>query len=329
MADLRLNPFVQLDCDAKVDDLLQSVLIGPVTEFLERPGKQFRGKLVEIGYRLIEDVLDESALKLVDKAAGLLEKIHAGSLVVDDIQDESEFRRGQPALHRKYGVPIALNVGNWLYFEPLENIREWGLTAEKEVRVYRLCHQALSRAHLGQAIDLGVAIDTLPRARIAEACWASLELKTGELTGMGIALGALLAGATEEDLQALLHFGKAFGVALQSFDDLGNLGVRAGADPKQLEDLRLRRPSAVWALTAETLDEEQFATFRAAVKALPSDAGLWRWMEENQFSNLARERTMARLDQALSMIEPFRERKGAAAWAELKQTAERLAASYG
>jgi len=329
MADLTLHPFVHLDCEAKVDDLLQSVLIGPVKEFLGRPGKQFRGKLVEIGFRLVDDELNEDSRRLVERAAGLLEKIHAGSLVVDDIQDESEFRRGQPALHRQYGVPIALNVGNWLYFEPLENVREWELTAEKEVRVYRLCHQALSRAHLGQAIDLGVAIDTLPRARIAEACWASLELKTGELTGMGIALGGLLAGATEAELQSLLRFGKAFGVALQSFDDLGNLGVRAGADPKQLEDLRLRRPSAVWALTAEAVDEKQFSAFRKAVEALPRDEALWQWMEENKFSSLARERTTARLDEALRMIEKFREQKGGAAWAELKQTAQRLAASYG
>ena len=101
---------------------------------------------------------------LCQNAARLLESLHAGSLVVDDIQDDSLFRRGKATLHRLYGVGRALNVGNWLYFDSLDSISQWNLPASTEVEIWRLCHRALNRAHFGQGLDLGVAIDQVDRA---------------------------------------------------------------------------------------------------------------------------------------------------------------------
>jgi hypothetical protein len=54
----------------------------------------------------------------------VVEFIHAGSLVVEDIEDGSRIRRGRVALHVRYGMPVALNAGNWLYFWPFELLKK-------------------------------------------------------------------------------------------------------------------------------------------------------------------------------------------------------------
>ena len=325
-----LRAHLRLEWGGDVEDLLAPVLLDPVKEFLSRPGKRFRGKLVEMGFRLLVSDLSMEQTQLCARASALLETLHAGSLVVDDIQDDSEFRRGQPTLHRQHGVPLALNAGNWLYFWPLDGVREWGLAADQEVCIYRLCHETLFRAHFGQALDLGVPIDELAQSRIPEVSWASLELKTGALMGLGIALGGLLAGGTDEEIAKFSRFGNAFGIALQMFDDLGNLGSsRRETDPKQLEDLRLRRPSAVWAIAAETQSPESFTQFIESVKALPEDEKIWAWISEHDFIRLGKIRAGMALQTALTDLDRDRNGKGAAAWKELKDTAQRLTESYG
>src|SRR5262245_53682692 len=95
------------------------ILLDPVREFLNRPSKAIRGRLAEVGYRLASGTdgeLSDEAKRLCLLCSNAVESIHAGSLVIDDIQDGSVLRRGAPTLHREIGVPLALNAGNWLYF---------------------------------------------------------------------------------------------------------------------------------------------------------------------------------------------------------------------
>ncbi len=222
------------------------MLLGPLKEFLSRPAKGFRGQFVELGYLLGGEPigLDEIARGLCERAAGVLETLHAASLVVDDIEDNSLMRRGSESLHVQLGIPRALNAGNWLYFWPLEDIRNWGLPAERELTLYRVCHEALLRAHFGQALDVSIPITSQPQEKIAEVVKASLELKTGALMALALELGAALRGAPAERRGRLGKFGREFGVSLQMFDDIGNLGLgRVERDPKQFEDLKLLRPS--------------------------------------------------------------------------------------
>ena len=78
-------------------------------------GKRFRAALVQWAYEFAggtgrgpEPVIDA------------VEMLHAGSLVIDDFEDGSWTRRGQPALHRVIGSARAVNAGNWMYFRALE-----------------------------------------------------------------------------------------------------------------------------------------------------------------------------------------------------------------
>ncbi len=326
-----MTPLLGFHEDA-VSDLVQGALLSPLSEFLTRPGKQFRGQLVRLAFRLSDSALtvpESEAERWFGLGAEVLEHIHAGSLVVDDIQDGSLQRRGGPTLHREHGVPLALNAGNWLYFWPLERVKTWGLPPEREVRVYQVCHEALLRAHFGQALDVGVPIDGLDRGRIPEVSLASLELKTGALMALATQLGGVLGNASPPRLEVLGEFGKRFGIALQMLDDLGNFTGKAGqpakADSKRWEDLRLRRPSWVWASVARHGTQSEFAEFVSAVRALPEEARLLPWTK-GPFVEKAREEADAYLESALSGLESA---VGAGVFVdEIKQLGRALARAY-
>ncbi|MEZ4749542.1 MAG: polyprenyl synthetase family protein [Bdellovibrionota bacterium] len=142
-----------------VSDLLETVLSQHVRSLMDRPSKRIRAQLVALGFEFSGA---SPARDICEACEKVVEGVHAGSLAIDDIQDGSLFRRGQPTLHRCLGVPLAINTGNWLYFRPLEQVREMGLPPDRELRMYRAYHHALLQAHYGQALDVGIPIDGIP-----------------------------------------------------------------------------------------------------------------------------------------------------------------------
>ena len=264
---------------------LDQTLWKPAEEFLSRPSKRFRGQLVTHAFTLVSgrDSLTVEEQSLCAKGAQLLEQIHAGSLVVDDIQDDSLLRRGKPTLHRLVGIPTALNTGNWMYFQPLEAIRHWGLDASTELRLYRACHFALVQAHHGQALDVGIAIDQVERSEVRSICLASLELKTGALMELASVIGAILGQGSDSEVETLGEFGKSFGIALQMLDDIGNALAKKSEDPKRFEDLKLKRPTWVWAVVSE-MEDQQWDRFLSAVNDLPKTESLAAFFETGALS---------------------------------------------
>lgn len=326
----QLEALLELKLGGEVGDLLTQSLLEPLNEFLKRPAKKFRGEFVELGFQLARlpgqasTPLGEAEKRLCAEGAEVLEAIHAGSLVVDDIQDGSLMRRGHPTLHLRHGLALALNAGNWLYFWPFERVRRWGLPPERELAVYHVCHRALLKAHFGQALDVGVPIDSLPKDRIPSVSLASLELKTGALMALALALGAVLGGADAAKLQLLDEFGHRFGVALQMFDDVGNLSVKqtdGKPDGKQYEDLSLRRPSWVWAVAAEELDDETFEEFKKAVMLLPVPVKLDEWLARHPLRALARGRAC---DYLAGAVAKLRETLGEGAVSDYNEALSRV-----
>ncbi len=286
----RLNNLLEIRFGGAISDLLAPILFEPIQDLLKRPAKNVRGRLVKMGFRLARPGNGASHLHEIDcrRLMEAVEFLHAGYLAVDDVQDGSKMRRGQPSLHLKYGMPVALNTGNWLYFLPLEIIRELGLSIEQEVMLYRIYHRTLLRAHVGQALDVGLRIDTIAQDRVPEVCLATLELKTGALFALALLAGAVIGGAPMELLEQLDEFGHGFGMALQMFDDLGN--VTGGLEPaKRWEDLMLRRPTWVWAQAAQGRPPEDYQQFLSAVHQLPHDHHLQRWFEQHDLVAKARQ----------------------------------------
>ena len=229
-------------------------LLEPLRDFLGRDGKRFRARFVRTCWALAgrEDEPPELLPLLV-------EYVHAGSLVVDDIQDGSVVRRGDDALHVRYGVPLAVNAGNWLYFFPLVLLERLDLPAERELALHRAMSRAMLRCHFGQALDLSVRCWDWSAEQLPGLVSAICELKTATLFELSAILAAEAAGASPERTAVLCRFARALGTALQRLDDLGNLRAgRAGSgtsgqvDPKRHEDLRAGRATHVWALAAST-----------------------------------------------------------------------------
>ena len=300
----KIDSLLGLKFSGTVHDILPDVLLDPIKELADRPGKKIRGRLVELGYQLGEKgEMDTHEVKR--ELSGLsqcVEYVHAGSLVVDDIQDGSKMRRGKPTLHLKYGLPVALNAGNWLYFWPYQMIQQMRLPIEKEVALYRITNQVMFQAHVGQALDVGVPIHRIPKNKVKDICLATLELKSGALFSLALRYGAILGGASEKRLAILEEFGHGFGMALQMFDDIGN--VLGRKDPtKRWEDLMLKRPTWIWAHAADSTSDKSYDQLVNAVYQLPQDRLLNRWLEQNEFLEKASHRANHHLNQCFHQLE--------------------------
>jgi geranylgeranyl pyrophosphate synthase len=266
-----------------VRDRLTRQLFEPLTEFLSRPGKNLRAQLVRLGMELAAEAdLTPEQLRCWERLSEIVEAIHAGSLIVDDIQDNSAERRGEPCFHRLHGAAQAINAGNWLYFWSLQLLRQAQLEPAVAARIEDLIIDALLEGHLGQALDLSVPIDMVPREEVAATCDAAMNLKTGCLTSLALCAGALAGAIPAPPIENLKALGYRYGLLLQSYDDLKNFRRRQAPDPKCLEDLRHRRPSYLWSLVSRRGSPEQFAHFIDLTRHLEDPTPLWDWVEEHQ-----------------------------------------------
>lgn len=162
-------------------------------------------------------------------AAAAVEVLHNFSLIHDDIQDNSEQRRGRPTLWAKWGVPQALNAGDAMF--ALAHMSLEGLEKTTSPEIYLEGARLLPRTSLqltqGQHLDL--AYEQMGKLDI-DAYWPMIWGKTATLVATCARLGALVAGATGAKLKAYMVFGEKLGLAFQVHDDL--LGI--WGDPDQL-----------------------------------------------------------------------------------------------
>jgi len=250
--------------------LWEAALVGPTAEFLNRPGKKFRGRLVSLAWALAGG-RDAPPAEL----PLLVELLHAGSLIVDDIEDGSIQRRGKAALHRLIGLPAALNLGNWLYFWPLTLLKTLDLPPAIELALHRASADAIRVCHEGQALDLAARVGDLYPADVISVCRVIGERKTGALLGLAAELGGTAAGGEPDTRDALRAFGSELGVGLQMLNDLGELTGTAGPI-KHPEDLVNGRVTWPWAWAAERLPSGAFDALQmrgAKLAAGSGDAG--------------------------------------------------------
>ncbi|MEM3640730.1 MAG: polyprenyl synthetase family protein, partial [Candidatus Bathyarchaeia archaeon] len=132
-------------------EAINKTIADPLWEFLDRGGKRWRPTL----FLLICEALGKNPDDFIDYAI-IPEVIHNGTLMIDDIEDASEFRRGKPCTYKIYGLDIAINVGNAMYYLPLlpliENREKIGV--EKLAKIYEIYVQEMISLSLGQAMDI-------------------------------------------------------------------------------------------------------------------------------------------------------------------------------
>lgn len=265
-----LREHLQLSQNVKIDDLLEKSLLAPLDHLLSRPRKNLRSALVDLGVSIATEhqfIRLEQVELIARDARMILEMLHTGSLVIDDIQDGSLERRGGPAVHVIYGIPVALNAGNWMYFLPFRVIKSMAISEQGKLSLANELQDILLRAHYGQALDVGTDFTAVEQSRIAEVSHALMELKTGALSEFACKIGALVCDSGDYLTQVLARFGKKFGIALQMHDDIGNAQSPQNSR-KWAEDISLKRLTFVIATAARMLPSEQFAE----LKQLMNDA---------------------------------------------------------
>jgi len=209
---------------------LNKAIAEPIWEILDRGGKRWRPSL----FLLICEALGKKREECIDFAI-IPEVVHNGTLIVDDIEDTSELRRGKPCTYRIYGVDIAVNAGNAMYYLPLLPLME----KRKQIQpdrlrdMYEVYTQEMINLSLGQAMDIawhrGIAsADKLKEEDYIQMC----ACKTGTLARMAARLGAVLADANEELVEKLGLFAESIGVAFQMKDDILDLTEKEFTDKK-------------------------------------------------------------------------------------------------
>lgn len=172
-------------------------------------------------------------------SAAVLELYHNAFLIHDDVEDGSEQRRDRDTLHRTHGSPIAINVGDGmlaLAFTPLlDNTRVIGLG--KALRIVQLVAKMARETAEGQAMEL----DWISRSTWSPTDDDYREMvvkKTGWysfITPMQV--GAIIAGATTEQMNALGEAARELSIAFQIRDDVLNLRSRGAYGKETNGDL--------------------------------------------------------------------------------------------
>ena len=194
----------------------QESLINPVWDFLDRGGKRWRPTL----FLLIVEAVGGDAKKLRDFAI-IPELIHNGSLIVDDIEDEGELRRGKLCLHKIFGIDIAVNVGNFMYFLPLIVFKKHKHKFKPEILLsaYEIYVQEMINIHLGQGTDIfwhkGNA-ENVNEKEYFQMC----SFKTGCLSRMAAKLAVVLSEKNGEMAEKIGKVAEAIGIAFQIQDDI-------------------------------------------------------------------------------------------------------------
>lgn len=229
-------------------------LLQPALDMLRRPGKGIRAELFESCWNLVGGTPRTYPAEL----PLLVELLHVGSLIIDDIEDDSPVRRGEVTLHRRVGVPVALNTGNWMCSLPLALLARLELPESLKLSLYVEISDALVLCHKGQALDLSARVTHVRQGEMPGLVEQTTRLKTGSLMRLAAMLAGRAAGAEPEVLAALGRFGALLGLGLQMLDDWSGIAVEARRQ-KGIEDIKLGRPTWPWAWLAASCDEVTYA----------------------------------------------------------------------
>ncbi|WP_190818646.1 polyprenyl synthetase family protein [Saccharopolyspora pogona] len=209
------------------------------------------------------------------------ELIHSGYLMVDDVEDDSPMRRGEPTAHLVFGAPTAINAGTASYFVLDRVLAEILPDERRRLRAYESYLRAMRGAHVGQGIDITGHHDAMnlavasgdPTALLAGLRWAQ-RLKTGAYSRTLAEIGALTAGASDEQITAMGNYFEAVGLAYQITDDVMDLdGVTNRLPSGEVratkhigEDLRAGKVTMPLAQAVGRLPHDRMAAIWTAVR---------------------------------------------------------------
>jgi geranylgeranyl diphosphate synthase type II len=194
----------------------------------------------------------------VKRSALAIEAFHKASLIHDDIEDDDDFRYGSETMHRQQGVPVAINVGDYLvglgYRLAAKDRAELGADVSADI-LFKLsdAHVKLSE---GQGAELlwrnssDKTITPLEALRI-------YALKTSPAFEAALYAGVRLAGPADDFEKMIFEFAKNLGIAFQILNDLSDFDTNSENKVVAGQDVLAGRPTVLLAMALETATPAQ------------------------------------------------------------------------
>ncbi|HLG34118.1 MAG TPA: polyprenyl synthetase family protein [Bacteroidia bacterium] len=185
-------------------------LYAPVRYMLSLGGKRLRPVLL-----LMSNEMFGGDYNKVLPAALTVEMFHNFTLLHDDIMDKAPTRRAQQTVHEKWNSDTAILSGDALFVQSMRELQK--CTAEKRSEVFNLFLRTALEVCEGQQLDMNFE----KRNDVSlEEYISMIRLKTAMLIAASLQMGAILAGASEEEQKSVYSFGENIGIAFQLHDDL-------------------------------------------------------------------------------------------------------------
>ena len=228
-------------------------LYGAASYMLEDGGKRIRPVLCLLGNELFGAIHPDTW-----KIATALELFHNFTLIHDDIMDKAPLRRGKATVHAKYNESTALLAGDVMLLQSYEYLNE--INAEHVQSLIGLLNKTGREVCEGQQLDMDFenAISIT-----LEEYMQMIELKTAVFLAASLQMGALVAGASEQDQQHIYAFGKNLGLAFQVQDDwLDSFGNPSTFGKQKGGDILANKKTFLLVKALETARDPEKRTIR-------------------------------------------------------------------
>jgi geranylgeranyl pyrophosphate synthase len=197
---------------AEAAALDQPLLRGTLEAVLLTPGKRIRPALTIASGKVFRDV----GASLYAMAAAV-EFLHTATLIHDDVVDQADLRRGDPALYTLLGNSVAVLVGDYLFARAAATASE-----TNNLRIMRLFAESVMVLCAGQIDECSREGDTR-RWVDRETYYRTIDAKTAALFVLACHAGSILGEAGSEEAEALRRYGRSLGLAFQIVDDILDL----------------------------------------------------------------------------------------------------------
>ena len=208
----------ELDSKIRNSDCKEKVLNESMEYSLMAGGKRIRPILVLTTYKLFKENIEDCMPYAI-----AIEMVHNFSLIHDDLPaiDNDDFRHGKLTNHKKFNEATAILAGdgllNWAYIVISEDLLEnTSIKQQNKLKVFNEFANAIDRMIAGEYLDTELEGKEITKEELEYIH----ENKTGALLVLCVRMGAILAGAKDEDIDRLTNYAKNIGLAFQIRDDI-------------------------------------------------------------------------------------------------------------
>jgi geranylgeranyl pyrophosphate synthase len=243
--------------DKELEKIIEKEVKSDFSKWLNEPiwyhmgtgGKRLRPALCLLSCELLGGDV-EKALNF----ALACEIMHNYLLLHDDVMDGDTVRRDFPTVWVKYGVPNAINAGDYMIAKAYETILKSDLPLEKIKKLIQIFTETLIKTGEGQALDVNYrAYENLTVEKYLELA----ELKTGYYLICPVVGGSIVAGVPESVIKELWKLGGNLGTSFQIRDDIIDLTEGKGRGGKIGCDIKEGKPSILFAHALSKANSEE------------------------------------------------------------------------